>query len=206
MNGSLPPGGVAGGAPRRVPYARSLPTSRSGGSLGGSESACLGLGRALKARGHDVHFITTKQAEDAPDVDRWGVPWHRSQDLPAKLPLMDPDVFVALRSPHVFGLPVPALTIDQRVDRAERLLRGGVPKTAVDEAERIASEARDPSIVVRALRVVADGAHRLGRHEAAAKALALAIPRVASERQGAMRLEQARLLLRAGQRDRAFET
>jgi soluble lytic murein transglycosylase len=102
------------------------------------------------------------------------------------------------------GTPVPALTIDQRLDRAERLLRGGVPKTAVDEAERIASEARDPSIVVRALRVVADGAQRLGRHEAAAKALALAIPRVTPERQGAMRLEEARLLLRAGQRERAF--
>jgi len=103
------------------------------------------------------------------------------------------------------GIAVPALTLDQRLDRAERLLRGGVPKTAADEAERIVSEARDPSIVVRALRVVADGAQRLGRHEAAAKALALAIPRVAPERQGALRLEEARLLLRAGQRDRAFE-
>ena len=103
------------------------------------------------------------------------------------------------------GVTVPALTLDQRLDRAERLLRGGVPKTAADEAERIVSEARDPSIMVRALRVVADGAQRLGRHEAAAKALALAIPRVAPERQGSMRLEQARLLLRAGQRDRAFD-
>ena len=103
------------------------------------------------------------------------------------------------------GIVVPPLTIDQRVNRAERLLRGGVPKTAADEAERIAGEARDPSIIVRALRVVADGAQRLGRHEAAAKALALAVPLVAPERQAALRLEQARLLLRAGQRDRAFE-
>lgn len=103
------------------------------------------------------------------------------------------------------GITAPALTLDQRLDRAERLLRGGVPKTAADEAERIASEARDPSIVVRALRVVADGAQRLGRHEAAAKALALAIPLVAPERQGELRLEEARLLLRAGQRERAFE-
>jgi soluble lytic murein transglycosylase len=103
------------------------------------------------------------------------------------------------------GITAPALTLDQRVDRAERLLRGGVPKAAADEAELIASEARDPSIVVRALRVVADGAQRLGRHEAAAKALALAIPRVPPDRQGALRLEEARLLLRAGQRDRAFE-
>jgi soluble lytic murein transglycosylase len=103
------------------------------------------------------------------------------------------------------GIAVPPLTLDQRLDRAERLLRGGVPKTAGDEAERIAGEAHDPSIIVRALRVVADGAQRLGRYEAAAKALALAVPRVAPERQGALRLEQARLLLRAGQRDRAFE-
>ena len=65
--------------------------------------------------------------------------------------------------------PFPPLTIDQRLDRAERLLRGGVPKTAADEAERIVTEVRDPSIVVRALRIVADGAQRLGRHEAAAK-------------------------------------
>ena len=103
------------------------------------------------------------------------------------------------------GIAVPPLTLDQRLNRAERLLRGGVPKTAADEAEQIAGEARDPSIIVRALRVVADGAQRLGRHEAAAKALALAVPRVAPERQGALRLEQARLLLRAGQRERAFE-
>jgi soluble lytic murein transglycosylase len=103
------------------------------------------------------------------------------------------------------GVIVPALTLDQRLDRAERLLRGGVPKTAADEAERIVSEARDPSIVVRALRVVADGFKRMRRHEAAAKALALAIPRVAPERRGAMRLEEAQLLLRAGQRERAFE-
>jgi soluble lytic murein transglycosylase len=103
------------------------------------------------------------------------------------------------------GTPIPPLTLAQRVDRAERLLRGGVPKTATDEAERIVEEAGDPSLLVRALRVVADGAQRLGRHEAAAKALELAIPRVAAEQQNALRLEQARLLLRAGKRERALE-
>jgi soluble lytic murein transglycosylase len=102
------------------------------------------------------------------------------------------------------GVVVPPLTLDQRVDRAERLLRGGVPKTAAEEAERIAGEARDPSLLVRALRVVADGAQRLGRHEAAAKVLTLAIPRVPAERQAALHLDEARLLLRAGQRERAF--
>jgi soluble lytic murein transglycosylase len=103
------------------------------------------------------------------------------------------------------GITVPPLTLDQRVDRAERLLRGGVPRTAADEAERIVGEARDPSVVVRALRVVAGGAQRIGRYEAAARAIALAIPRVPPERQAALRLEEARLLLRAGLRDRAFE-
>jgi soluble lytic murein transglycosylase len=103
------------------------------------------------------------------------------------------------------GIAVPALTLGQRIDRAERLLRGGVPKTAADEAERIASEARDPSIVVRALRVLADAAQRLGRHEAAAGVLALAIPRAPAERQPALRLEEARLLLRAGRRERALQ-
>ena len=77
-------------------------------SLGGSESACLGLARALKARGHSVHIITTKLANDAPAVDQWGVSWHPSERLDAILPLMDPDVFVALRQPNVFGRHVPA--------------------------------------------------------------------------------------------------
>ena len=75
------------------------------------------------------------------------------------------------------GTPVPALTMRQRLDRAERLLRGGVPKTASDEAERIAIESHDPSIVVRALRVVADGARKLGQYEAASRALDMAIAR-----------------------------
>lgn len=103
------------------------------------------------------------------------------------------------------GAAVPALTLAQRMDRAERLLRGGVPKAAAEEAERIADEARDPSLLVRALRVVADGAQRLGRYEAAAKALALAAPRVPADQRNMLRLEEARLLLRAGKRERALE-
>jgi soluble lytic murein transglycosylase len=103
------------------------------------------------------------------------------------------------------GTVVPPLTLDQRLDRAERLLKGGVPKTAADEAELIAGEARDPSIVVRALRIVADGAQRLGRYEAAAKALGLAIPSAPADQQEALRLEQARLYLRAGKRERTLD-
>jgi soluble lytic murein transglycosylase len=103
------------------------------------------------------------------------------------------------------GVAVPTLTLDRRLDRAERLLRGGVPQTAGDEAQRVADEARDPSIIVRALRVVADSAQRLRRYDVAASAIALSIPRVPADRQPALRLEEARLLLRAGRRERALE-
>jgi soluble lytic murein transglycosylase len=102
------------------------------------------------------------------------------------------------------GVRIPELSIAQRVDRAERLLRGGVPKTAADEAERIAGETRDAGIAVRALKIVADASQRLGRYEMAARALELAVGRAPADRKPGLRLEQARLLLRAGQRDRAL--
>src|SRR5207253_2143795 len=81
------------------------------------------------------------------------------------------------------GTPLPPLSMAERIDRAERLLRGGVPKTAGDEAERIADEARDAGIVVRALRVVGDAAARLGRYEAGAKALEAAARHAPSDQQ-----------------------
>ena len=102
------------------------------------------------------------------------------------------------------GTPTPPLSIGQRIDRAERLLRGGVPKTAGDEAERIVSEARDPSIALRALEVVAEAAQRLGRWEAAARAKELAVTRAAAPQKPRLQLEQGRLLLRAGQRQKAL--
>ena len=102
------------------------------------------------------------------------------------------------------GVRIPELSIGQRVDRAERLLRGGVSKTAADEAERIASETRDPGVAVRALKIVADASQRLGRYDLAARAIELAIGRAPADRKAALRLEQARLLLRAGERDRAL--
>jgi soluble lytic murein transglycosylase len=102
------------------------------------------------------------------------------------------------------GVRIPELSIAQRVDRAERLLRGGVPKTAADEAERIAGETRDPGVAVRAFKIVADASQRLGRYDLAARAIELAISRAPADRKAALRLEQARLLLRAGERDRAL--
>jgi len=102
------------------------------------------------------------------------------------------------------GVRVPPLSIAQRVDRAERLLRGGVPKTAADEAERIVDETRDASLALRALKVIADASQRLGRHDVAARAIELAVDRAPADRKPGLRLEQARLLLRAGQRARAL--
>lgn len=77
-------------------------------SLGGSESACLGLARALVRRGHRVFVAATKLADAVPEVDAHGVRWLASEDLPTAQKLIDPDVFVALRQPHVFALPVQA--------------------------------------------------------------------------------------------------
>ncbi len=102
------------------------------------------------------------------------------------------------------GTPLPPISLSERIDRAERLLKGGVPKTAGDEAEVIASESRDAGIVLRALRVVADAAARLNRYEAAARALELAVNRAAADHRSRLRLDQARMLIRAGQDKRAL--
>ncbi|OLC36160.1 MAG: hypothetical protein AUH81_08680 [Candidatus Rokubacteria bacterium 13_1_40CM_4_69_5] len=102
------------------------------------------------------------------------------------------------------GVRVPELLIDQRLQRAERLLSGGVPKMAAEEAERIAKETRDSGIAVRALRIVADASQKMGRYEAAARALELAAARAPADRRSGLLLEQARLWRRAGQRERAL--
>ncbi|MBI2160048.1 MAG: transglycosylase SLT domain-containing protein [Candidatus Rokubacteria bacterium] len=102
------------------------------------------------------------------------------------------------------GVSLTPFTLAERVDRAERLLRGGVPAQAADEAERIVADTREPSIALRALRVVADGARALGRYAFAARALELAIPRAPAEQQTVLQLERAKLLARAGQRQQAL--
>ncbi len=68
-------------------------------SLGGSESACLGLARALQRRGHDVHLFVTKLSADAPSVDAAGVTWHPAESIAQWSLLKDWDVAIALRQP-----------------------------------------------------------------------------------------------------------
>ena len=75
-----------------------------------------------------------------------------------------------------------------------------------DEAERIATESQDPSD--RGARAARRG--RRGHGGSAStrrrrKALDMAIARAPAEQQTALRLEQARLLLRGGRRERALE-
>lgn len=73
-------------------------------SLGGSESACLGLARALKARGHDVRIFAAKLDDECHGTDAHGVTWHDLEDLPELNRVIEFDVFVVLRAyPHLGG-------------------------------------------------------------------------------------------------------
>lgn len=77
-------------------------------SLGGSESACLGLARALKARGHYVHIYATKLAPDAGGADAGGVLWHPAEVFHAANQFLEWDVVVALRECRWYMQPVHA--------------------------------------------------------------------------------------------------
>lgn len=81
-----------------VPFTASVIAGTT--SLGGSESACLGLARALQARGHEVHVFVSQLAQDAPTVDHAGVTWHDLSTVAGWSVLMDWDVAVALRQPQ----------------------------------------------------------------------------------------------------------
>lgn len=69
-------------------------------SLGGSESACLGLARALAQRGHAVHVFVTKIGPGVAPVDHAGVHWHDMSKMAAWAFYADWDVAIALRQPE----------------------------------------------------------------------------------------------------------
>jgi UDP:flavonoid glycosyltransferase YjiC (YdhE family) len=77
-------------------------------SLGGSESACVGLARALAARGHGVHIFATKLADECVGPDHAGVTWHHAETHDAINKFLEWDVFVALRMVHCFRTKVRA--------------------------------------------------------------------------------------------------
>jgi soluble lytic murein transglycosylase len=102
------------------------------------------------------------------------------------------------------GLAAVTFSAEERVLRAERLLRGGVPDRASEEADAIVTQVSDPGLTARALQVVAGAAQRLRHYELAARTLELAVPRVPADRRPALQLELGRLYHRAGKRDRAL--
>jgi len=102
------------------------------------------------------------------------------------------------------GVRLTPLAPEQRADRAERLLRADVPDIALSEAERLVDEVRVGPVATRALRVITDAARRLNRQELATRTLGLLIDRSPAERRPALRLELARLHVRASERNRAL--
>ena len=105
---------------------------------------------------------------------------------------------------HAAGARLPPLTPTQRVDRVERLLRANVPDVAMTEAQSIVDEVKEGAVVTRALRVVADSARSLRRYDVAARTLGLVIDRSPAERRPRLKLEQARLYVRAKDLGRAL--
>jgi glycosyltransferase involved in cell wall biosynthesis/predicted O-methyltransferase YrrM len=89
-----------------VPFTKAVVDGQT--SLGGSESACLGLARALQARGHDVHIFATKLAQDAEGPDAAGVVWHPLDDFAPMNQFIEWDVVVGLRMFAFFGMTVHA--------------------------------------------------------------------------------------------------
>jgi len=85
-----------------VPFTKDVIAGRT--SLGGSESACLGLMRALAARGHTIHAFTTKLADDAHGRDHAGVIWHSVDDFWPMNEFIEWDVCVSLRWFGFFGV------------------------------------------------------------------------------------------------------
>ena len=80
-----------------VPFTRDVIAGRT--SLGGSESACLGLARALKARGHEVHILASKLDSEAEGPDQAGVFWHGIDGLADLMRCVSWDVVVGQRMP-----------------------------------------------------------------------------------------------------------
>jgi soluble lytic murein transglycosylase len=74
----------------------------------------------------------------------------------------------------------------------------------MSEAQSIAAEVKESSIVTRALRVVADSTRNLRRYDVAARTLGLMVDRSPAERRPGLKLEQARMYVRAKDPGRAL--
>lgn len=86
-----------------VPFSKATRDGET--SLGGSESACIGLARALAVKGHHVFICATKLAEDAQGADAAGVTWIPYDQLDLTNMFFEWDVFCVLRHPAIFQTP-----------------------------------------------------------------------------------------------------
>jgi soluble lytic murein transglycosylase len=91
------------------------------------------------------------------------------------------------------GVLLPVPTPLERVQRAERLLAGGLIDRGRLEAEALVAERPPPDVRERALRVVMNASRRLGRDEAALAAANDALSTAPAERRPAWLLELGRL-------------
>lgn len=66
-------------------------------SLGGSESAALGVAHGLAARGHQVHIFAKHLADEGIGPDPWGVIWHHVDAFEAMNTYTEWDVFCVVR-------------------------------------------------------------------------------------------------------------
>jgi soluble lytic murein transglycosylase len=104
------------------------------------------------------------------------------------------------------GVRLPPPTLAERLDRAERLLAGGVQAGARQEAEAVLAELPDPFLTLRALRVVGAAWRRGGRYDLAVRAATRALRELPEERRVGLVFELARLQQRAGAREAALAT
>lgn len=77
-------------------------------SLGGSESAMIGLARALVARGHKVFVYATKLDKGADGIDQDGVAWHPMEAFLPANQFLTWDVVCSLRMYHWLGTSIKA--------------------------------------------------------------------------------------------------
>ena len=86
----------------------------------------------------------------------------------------------------------------ERIERAARLLVGGLRSPAREEAEALLAERPDPELTLRGLRVLSGAWRRGGRYDVAAEAAERALTGATAEQRPVLLLELARLQQRVG--------
>jgi soluble lytic murein transglycosylase len=104
------------------------------------------------------------------------------------------------------GVRLPLPTQPELMDRAERLLAGGLLPAARQEAEALLVELPDPELTLRGLRVMTSGWRRGGQYDVAQRAADRAVADASLERRPPLLLELGRLQQRAGARELALAT